>query len=58
MKERGRVRQRKITREGKSEFSSGPLTFYFKIAVHSARDVGKHCYTASNILIPYYKLMR
>ena len=53
MKERGRLGQNKITRDKKSEFSSGLLLFHFKIVVYSVRDVGKHCYKTSSILITY-----
>lgn len=55
MKERGRLGQRKITRDKKSELTSGLRILDFKIVVHSVKGVGKHCYEAGSILIPYYK---
>lgn len=58
MKERGRPGQRKVIRDKKSALSSGPLIFYFTVAVHAIRGAGKHCYQASGRLIPSSTLIK
>ena len=50
MKKLGRLGQRKITRDKKSEFSYGLHYFTLKL-LSTVRDAGKHCYKTSGILI-------